>query len=156
MELALSTLISVVSSVALWALLPRGVVLTRAMRARGEWDPLMESWTLTNDSPLPVTFISVKYCSPETFDPVTDTIREIDVPADDGAAGATGVLLRFDDEVLEVRRQDHHSGWSGLSVPPGDTVSVFMSNNRTLRIRYRRSGWTGHLERRRLEVHSGV
>ena len=90
-------LISVVVGIALWAFLPRGVVLVRSVHTNHA-----DSWTIKNDSPLPVRLTSVRVASPDTVNLETHAIDENELPWD----GLLGVRLRFDDESTEIKRAD--------------------------------------------------
>jgi hypothetical protein len=46
--------------------------------------------------------------------------------------------------------------WRRLVLPPGDTLRATVLNNHDLRIKHRRSGWTGIFERREIKVHGSV
>lgn len=67
--------------------------------------------------------------------------------------GGYNAYLRFDDHVLETRRDDVFMPWCGVEVPPGETLSAHVGVNTALVIRYRRAGVFGFLERRRLAIH---
>jgi hypothetical protein len=155
-ELVVSSVVSIVTGVALWALLPRGVVLTRAVRTQSMiGQALYDTWEIKNDSPVPVTILSVTVAGPHTVDLKTSTVRDLELPVFEGDAHATdhGVSLTFDDDSSEISRVDASKPWRGLEIPPGDTLQAHVLNNRTLTIKYRRSGRTGLLERRSIVVH---
>lgn len=155
-ELLVGSLVSVLTSVALWALLPRGIVLTRSVRSqdfRGQ--PMTDTWELRNDSALPIRIVSVTVCGPHTYDHSRNKIAEIDLPIFEGR-GKEGASLVFDDETLEIRRTDTARSWRGIEIPPGDTLEAVVENNRTLRIRYRRAGRFGIMERREISIHGYV
>jgi hypothetical protein len=150
-DVLIGAVVSVVTALGLWAVLPRGVVLTREARAqdlRGE--QLLDTWTLRNSSSLPIRITSVTVASPETYDANQDKILEVELPVLDGDGG---VLLAFDDHVLETRRVEQNQPWRRLEVPPGDTLQATVMTNRTLRIKYRRAGFFGILERREVSIH---
>jgi hypothetical protein len=154
-EVLIGTVLSVLTGVGLWAVLPRGVVLTRSVRGRNfAGDPLPDTWELRNDSALPVHIVSVTTRGIQTFDPESGKIHDIEVPPEPGED--LGVSLHFDDEQLEIARSDRGRTWRGLIVPPGDALQVTVMNNRTLRIRYRRAGALGVLERREVSIHGGA
>lgn len=142
-----SALVTVIAGLALWALLPRGVVLTRARKANER-----DSWTIRNDSPLPIQLTSVRIAAPETVDLESHTVGEPDLPWD----GILGVRLSLDDFTAEIARQDWQRAWGEVSVEPGDTLTAHVPTNTTLYLDYRRAGWSGVLERRSLVIHGGV
>ena len=122
-EVLINAVISVVTGIGLWALLPRGVVLTREVRSQdGRGEPLLDTWILRNRSALPVQIISVRVLSPETHDAGTGRMAELELPVQDGE-DAIGVSLRFNDHVLDVGRTGQRS-WRGLEVPAGETLSA--------------------------------
>lgn len=137
----------------LWTVLPRGVVLTRAYRARDLADePLYDTWELKNDSAIPVQLVSVAMQSPETMDKQgVIHWRELPTLLED----VHGIDVRMDDEQLGYKSQDGDK-WRGFIVPPGDTMQVQVTNLKTLRIRYRRAGWLGIFERREIRIHGGA
>lgn len=132
---------------ALWAFLPRGVVLVRATKASKP-----DSWTIRNDSPLPVRLRSVRVASPETVNLESDTVEEPELPWD----GLLGVHLKFDDETAEIRRADWRRPWRHVVVGPGETLTAHVPVNTSLHIDYRRAGWSGVFERRHLDIHGTI
>jgi hypothetical protein len=154
-EVLISAAVSVTTGIGLWALLPRGVVLTRRVRTR-DWagNPLSDTWELRNDSALPVHIMSVTTQGIHTFDPESGKIHTVELQAE--PAKDFGVSLHFDDEQLEIARSDRARDWGGLTVPPGDTLHATVRNNRSLRINYRRAGILGVLERREVRIHGGA
>lgn len=136
--------VSIGTGILLWMFLPRGVVLTRAVRMYDSAGELLDdTWGLKNDSPLPVRLTSVR----------------VIMPGYEGELGPDGhelVWLTFDDETTEIAREDGRTPWSKTVILPGDTLTAAISNNTTLRIQYRRAGWSGVFERRRLEIHGAV
>lgn len=154
-DVLIGAAVSVLTGVGLWALLPRGVVLTRRVRTRDVAGfPIHDAWELQNDSPLPVRIISVTTEGIHTFDPDTERIREVEVPTE--PSEDFGVSLRFDDQTLEIARTERGLPWRSLVVPPGDRLQAIVTNNRTVRVRYRRAGMLGVLERRQVELHGGA
>jgi hypothetical protein len=150
-ELALGAIMSILTGLALWLVLPRGVVLTRSVRAedfRGR--PMYDTWELRNASALPVRITSVTVLGPHTYDSRRDKIIAVEF---NNSEDEHGVQLRFDDATLDTVRTDRGLPWRGLEVPPGDTLEAKVLNNRALRIRYRRAGWSGVFERREVSVH---
>jgi hypothetical protein len=148
MERMVDVVVSVLTGFALWALLPRGVVLTRSVRAADLLgNPKYDTWEILNNSALPIQVVHVRFT-----DPTADGIRMRDLPTFEGS-GALGVSLTFDDATLEIRRSTSDRPWRGQVVPPGETLEAHLVNNRTMIIQYRREGWTGIFERRTLEIH---
>ena len=137
----IDVLVSIATGVLLWALLPRGVVLTRARRTENaKGDTLHDTWEIKNDSPLPVRLTSVRVVMPG---------HEGDMPWDGGPHGLT---LRFDDDTAEIAREDWQRPWNHVVVRPGDTLEAHVPNNITLMIEYRRAGWSGVFERRKTRI----
>jgi hypothetical protein len=150
-ELALGVIMSILVSLALWMVLPRRVVLTRSVRAedfRGR--PMYDTWALRNASALPVRTTSVTVLGPHTYDSRRDKLIELEL---NNSKDGDGVQLRFDDVTLDTARTDPGLAWRGLKVPPGGSLEAKISDNRTLRIRYRRAGLSGVFERREISVH---
>lgn len=142
-------LVSVAVGIGLWLFLPRGVVLIRIWPVRDWQDNVLpDTWGLRNDSALPMRIRSVAY-----------------LQASEGSAwgemppeGTNGVDLNLDDETDEVRRTDRRPmiPWSKIVIQPGDTMKAQISVNSALRIKYRRAGWAGVLERREITIHGFV
>lgn len=155
-EVLVGAVFSVITGVGLWAVLPRGVVLTRTVRTQDALGQLMrDTWEIRNDSALPVRITSAIVVGAQTFDPETERINEIELPVFEGE-GTLGVTLTFDDEVLEIRRTGTEQLWNQQVIPPGDTLQAVVGINTSLRIEYRRAGRFGHFERRELEIHGYV
>lgn len=154
-ELIASTLVSIAVGAALWAVLPRGVVLTRSFPAStADGQILLDTWRVKNDSPLPIRITSVAVRGLGTVNRQTEKIEWVQLkPDDEKSRGAT---LHLDDEVSEIRRLDAPVAWNRVIVPPGDTMKAHVMNNTDLRIRYRRSGWLGVFERRTLTISGGA
>lgn len=142
--IGVEVLVSIATGVLLWAFLPRGVVLTRAVKTENRTgEPLDDTWELKNDSPLSLTLTSVRLAMPG---------YERDLPWD----GEHGVRLCFDDETAEIAREDFQRPWNEVVVEPGDTLEAAMQSNTSLLIEYRRAGWLGVFERRRVVIHGHV
>ncbi len=147
MDPIIDVLAPALTGLALWALLPRGVVLTRAVRhSHPDGTRALETWEVLNDSPLPVKITRVQVIGPR----VDAELSGVD---DDPELN---VSLTYDDETLEMARTDHRHRWRGLRVLPGDTLAAAVGVNRSVCIRYRRAGWLGVLERREIEIHGVV
>ncbi|MER6938001.1 hypothetical protein ABTX24_22270 [Nocardioides sp. NPDC127514] len=155
MELIANTLASVAVGVALWAVLPRGVVLTRSFPAStADGHILLDTWRVQNDSPLSIRIASVAARGPSTVNRQTGDIEWVELKPDDEKL--RGAALHLDDEVAEIRRLDRPIAWSKEIIPPGDTLKAYVMNNTDLRIRYRRAGWLGVFERRTLTISGGA
>lgn len=154
-DLLVNTAVSIAASLGLWALLPRGVVLTRAVRSHNHHgEPVGSTWNLRNDSALPIRIRSVRVTGLSTFNHATEQQREIELPlAGDRADGAS---LSFDDSTLETLLYVHHRSWKGVTIPPGDTLQAVVPNMHGLRIKYRRAGCFGILERREIVISGGI
>jgi hypothetical protein len=153
-ELLVSTVVSILVALALWAVLPRGVVLTRRIRAQ-DWkgEPLFDTWEIRNESPLPVTLIAATYSSAMTYHE-DSAMRERVLPGwlpPDQEAGI-GVSLAYDDEVLEISREEWQRPWRGQCLRPGDALVAVVKNNCTLKVQYRRAGLFGVFERRTVTI----
>ena len=160
MDVLLGGLISLAIGLGLWAFLPRGVVLTRELCVRTPaGEPQYQTWQIRNASPLPVRIARVTYSGVNAYNPISEKIEERDLPGwvPHEEEASLGIRLHFDDEVLEMTRDDGHKDtWRGHVVPPGDTLTAFVNLNRTLSIRYRRGGLLGFAERRTLRSNGGV
>lgn len=139
----------------LWAFLPRGVVLTRKERkvAPGG-QPTPDMWVLTNNSPVTVRLTSVRVVSPNNFNPKTERIDELPLPV--FGDPDTGVELELGDHTTDVARADFERPWPEVEVAAGDTLIARVPVQTSLKIAYRRAGWTGVLERRALIIHGDV
>ena len=150
-----SSLVSVLTGLALWAVLPRGVVLTRTpLTSDHKGDPLFNRWTVRNESALPIRLTKVSHSGVHTYEDATGRIQEQDLPP--FIETDIGISLNFDDEVLVLTRDDGSRSWSEQVIPPGDTLTAYVDLNRTLRIRYRRAGLLGVFERREITIDGGV
>jgi hypothetical protein len=149
------TLVSIAVGVALWAVLPRGVVLTRSFPATtADGQILLDTWKVTNASPLPIRITSVAVRGLGTVNRETEEIQWVELDPDD--AKSRGATLHLDDEVSEIRRLDRTTSWNRVIIPPGDTMKAHVMNNTDLRIRYRRAGWLGVFERRTVTISGGA
>ena len=147
----ISVLVSVVVGVCLWLFLPRGVVLTRRENTN---EHSFEAWTIRNESALPVKILSAAALSVTTYNERRDRFDHIELDPD--AESTHGISLSHDDEVDYVRMQDWSRSWKGEILRAGDTLSASVSLNCSLIIEYRRAGWSGVFERRKLVIHGGV
>lgn len=139
----------------LWAVLPRGVVLTRSARLVDlDGRPLSDTWEIRNASAIPVQISSVRVVSPFTYNTDSDRLEEQELGCD--GAPDLGVELHLDDETAEFGRKDWQRPWSAVIVPPGDTLQARVGCNTTLLVSYRRSGRTGFFERREIAVHGYI
>jgi hypothetical protein len=147
--------ISLLVGLGLWAVLPRGVVLTREPKKYppGVDPSRVGEWTIRNASALPVRLTKVVRSGIDTFDTDTGKIRE--VPLETCTGSGSDVTLSFDDETLYYW-QEAADDWNGLVVPPGDTLTAYVNLNRTLTIHYRRNGMFGVFERRSVSLDGGV
>ena len=149
---AASTLVGI----ALWLLLPRGVVLTRQMRTTdGREEPLRDTWVLRNDSAVAARLLRVQVTNFTMY----DHARKRFVPQilTDDLGARTGVKMALDDQVGEISRGETLAGrWAGVVVEPGDTIQVTVPNNTDVRVDYRRGGLAGVLERRHVLIRGGV
>lgn len=142
-ELGLGVVISTVQALLLWLLLPRGVVLKRTPLSDirdGTYGPVEDRWLIRNESSVAARIVSVTLLAPSG--PSTPELAE-------------GGPLELDDEIAELSRTDRRDPWSEVTIPPGDALVAHVVNNRDIEIQYRRAGWAGVLERRRIKV-SGV
>lgn len=153
-------LVGVVAStlvgIALWLLLPRGVVFTRQMR-NTDWrgQPLFDTWLLRNDSAVAARLLRVQVTNSSMYDDTRG--RFVPQIFRDDPAASTGVKMSLDDQVEEQTRQEALVGrWTGVVVEPGDTIQVTVPNNTDVRVDYRREGWAGVLERRHVRIRGGV
>ncbi len=144
---------SALTGFVLWAVLPRGVALTRSLRVT-DWDgsPLHDTWTIKNDSPIPVLITSVAWQGVMTMD--GDTLRWCELPAENSEIHGVGLVP--EEEQIYYRVTDALGRWRGLVLPPGDTLRATVMNNHDMRIKYRRAGATGVFERREIRVNGGV
>lgn len=138
---------SLVVGILLWFLLPRGVVLTKRWATEyGTGAPVPEAFTITNDSALPIEIIGVDgpgFTTGQTWEPYPN-------PTD--ANGYSTIRLSFDDMSVDLERERREPGWKGVRIPPGETMTAVVPGIMALRIRYRRAGWSGALERRSLTI----
>ncbi|WP_159623384.1 hypothetical protein [Ruania rhizosphaerae] len=137
---------SALTGLGLWAFLPRGVALTR----RYGNEP--ETWILQNISPVPVRIISVEWQGVDTM--TGDRILWQAVPVGAQHDAAVRIVPAEDDRFYALTLE--HERWSGFVVRPGDSLHARVLSNRTVRIRYRREGWTGLFERREIRIDGGT
>ena len=147
----IGAVVSVLTGLGLWAVLPRGVVLTRSM---SQQEP--GTWELRNDSALPVRLTSVTVEGAITYNEKTGKIEVLDLPPEclpgDRFLGAE---LAFVDPATENLRTAYTPPWRGQMVPPGDMLRAAVMRNARLRIKYRRAGWFGVFERRETAIDGG-
>ena len=134
MELIVGGCVSMLASLLLWFFLPRGVVLT----SPGD-DTAFQ--IVRNESPLPVRILKVTLSGSALID---DKGRFIEVDVTDSY-----------DEYLQVLGEGD-AAWRGHIIAPGHGVGVQVHVNSCVTIRYRRAGWSGVLERRRVDIFGGV
>lgn len=143
----LGTAGSLLVGVVLWLLLPRGVVLTKRWAVEyGTGTPIPVTFTITNDSAVEVQIISVDgpgFTSGTTWEPYPNPLDLDD---------ASTMLLTLDDFGLDIQREEKSPSWKGVRIPPGETMSARVDGIMAMRVRYRRSGPFGVLERRSLEI----
>lgn len=143
MELVAGGGVSILCSLLLWLFLPRGVVLTSEEQG---YDPdcnQCAQWSVKNESALPVRILSASVNGVETYNEATGKFGDVDV------SGEEGRLMLGDGfgDPPETR---------GYVVFPGQTFAVHVDLNQELTIRYRRAGWSGLLERRKLSIFGGL
>lgn len=147
---------SAVVGLALWLLLPRGVVLTRN-RMTQDWAgrPIYDTWALRNDSALPIRVRRVLVTSASLPDGPSGQFAPRPLTAD--LQKRTGASVQLDDEIAEITREEAQGGrWEGVRVEPGDSLIAHVPNNTGLTVHYRRAGVAGVLERRTVRVQGGV
>jgi hypothetical protein len=115
-------------------------------------EPLYDTWTVQNDSALPVRILTVQYYGGDTHNHPDGPWRDMTDELDE----RRGVYLRLDDEVPEMGRLDARRPWSRVVVPPGDTMTAGVPNLTDLRIKYRRAGFFGFTERREVRIRGGM
>lgn len=132
-------LISLVAGVVVWLGVPRGVVLVKSTRDPEDQERRPDTWTVTNDSSLPIRVRSAHFVSPD-------------------GKSEVGRYWTFVDDTLAVRQDEKDDGgsWKGVVIPPGEELRAHVPVNHTMVIRYRRDGMTGWFERRQLEIHGYV
>jgi hypothetical protein len=100
-EVLFSASVSIMVGVTLWALLPRGVVLTRSFPAVApDGRVLLDTWRLRNESPLPVRIRSVAVSGVGTYDDTKGALRWLEVGTED--EDGLSATLHLDDEVTEI------------------------------------------------------
>lgn len=147
----LGILVSVLVGLGLWLWLPRGIVLVR-QRDTDSYD----TWTIQNDSPLPVRLSEVTISGISIVDTQTGVLTSVPLPCDGDRMKDLGVDMYLDDEVDEISRYDWSTPWNKVVLGPGDTMTAQVANNTTMLIKYRRAGWSGILERRTLRISGGA
>jgi hypothetical protein len=151
MEVVIGAVLSVLTAFGLWAVLPRGVVLTRSVRG---YQGIQSMWELRNDSALAVRIRSVKVMGPITYNEETGKIDEIELPPEylpgDKYFGA--FKLAFIDPVTEIMRADQLQPWSKQVVLPGDSLRADVVSNVRMQVKYRRTGPFGIFERREIAI----
>lgn len=153
-DFLMNSLGSVFVGIALWALLPRGVVLTRRRRLRNHREePMLGTWELRNNSSIPIRIESVLVAGPAA--PGRGSGRQ---PGNKLILGQEpeGVSLAFDDGGLDTLLHATRSTWKGVTIPPGDTLQAAVGAMWCLQVKYRRKGWCGLLERRQIVVNGGI
>lgn len=152
MEFVIDVVVALATGALLWALLPRGVVLTR--RPIDFPNGVDEMYLLrrgdvrvTNDSAMPVQILSVMFRSAQHPDR-----RSLDlVGAED-----FGPWLDLEDEIDSITKSEQGLRWDQVVVPPGDSLIARVPGNSDLRITYRRAGFWGFAERRVISIHGSV
>ncbi|XKH54426.1 hypothetical protein LG284_05400 [Citricoccus nitrophenolicus] len=146
---AIGLLASTIVGIALWLLLPRGVVITRGMPARDEFGvPIPDSWVLRNQSALPVQILDVRYRGSSTYvderlvwkplTPAELTMEPFSASLDTDVGGGA---------------MSNDSRWSTIQLGPGNGLVLRMPLHHELKMQYRRSGWAGIFERRTVTIH---
>ncbi len=140
----LGTLGSLLVAVGLWVVLPRGVVLTKSHPVANvvTGEVLLDTWSIKNVSALPAVIEVVTYMHMGMPEPRL-------LPND----GIATCSLTFDDEVLEIGREERQGPWRGAIVPPGESLTAHVGANHMLTLKYRRAGRGGRFERRNLTIH---
>ena len=147
---------AVLFAILLWLVLPRGAVLVRRPRWHyPDGTPLYDTWEVRNDSAVAVRIRSAAYMGSGTYDDARGRMNWHELPTNAQDSGLL-VDLSLDDEVPEMRRLDAEQPWRKVVILPGDAMVAHVPNNHDLRIRYRRAGLWGFLERREIRVHGGV
>ena len=151
MELIAGGGISILCSLLLWLFLPRGVVLTSTELPYSEtgYEPPYDElevrgtiWRVKNESPLPVVILKATISGMATYDETAESFGEIDV---------TDTYDKY-----LILDSDGDPSWRGHITQPGDTFLASIDLNSNLKIKYRRDGWSGVLERRQLVIFGGV
>lgn len=139
-----------VMGVVLWLLLPRGIILTRTFAPVDSKNRRkLDTWSLRNESSLPIRVARAEYRGADTYsngslawirlNPADMVSDRFELQLDSDLSGGE-VLAGFDK-------------WRQFTLPPGDALLVRMPNNSQLRVRYRRAGLGGIVERRSIEIH---
>ena len=158
MDLIVGGGISICASLLLWFFLPRGAALTcRELKINKSnehpWqtspdhhrlqqvavvDQNISLRRIKNETAIPVRILKVSIRGLETWNDITGTFEDIDVTSE--------VLLIYTEGF-----GDAPDAYLAI-VNPGETFSVLVAYNETMTIQYRRAGWSGLLERRRLSI----
>ncbi|MEE6289304.1 hypothetical protein V2J52_16745 [Georgenia sp. MJ173] len=146
-DFLLGVLASAITGVVLWAVLPRGVTLTRSVEGV---EP--DAWLVRNVSAVPAQLTSVTWQGVDTVEGDKVVWRDVPVEAEHDAA----LRLVPNEDQLFYELTLTRRRWRGFVIPPGDDLTATVFNNRTLRIKYRRAGITGIFERRELRIHGGT
>jgi hypothetical protein len=150
-EVVIGAALSVLTGFGLWAVLPRGVVLTRSDRG---YEGIQNVWELRNNSALPVQITSVTVMGAITYNEETGKIDEIELPPEylPGDKYFGIFSLAFLDPVTEIVRADQLRPWRGQVVLPGDALRALVVPNARMLIKYRRAGPFGIFERREIAI----
>jgi len=161
-DVAVEVVLALVTGIALWLLLPRGVVLTKQHPITDPFTGqiLPDTWRITNASSLPIRIMSITESGLHTFGHELPTRRRDRLwgwlhrrPKQRHPPVGFGASIAFDDSVQETRRTDcEHPVWTNEVVPPGETLTAEVRVNAAMHIAYRRDGWSGVFERRKLTV----
>ena len=127
-DLIANTLVSIAVGAGLWAVLPRGVVLTRSFPATAaDGRVLLDTWKVQNDSPLPIRITSVAAWGLGTVNRLNEEIEWVEFGSADEKVTRSNLAPR--------RRgvRDPTAGspdpWNKVIVPPGDTLKAHVMNN---------------------------
>jgi hypothetical protein len=142
----LDIVVGLLTGLVLWAVLPRGVVLTRS-RSMTEND----TWYVKNESALPVRIVSITWLGSETHDDNKRNHVERELEG-----RVHGVKLALVDSDADTSRVEQRRPWDKVIVSPGDSLRATVLNMRGLRIRYRRAGLLGIFERREVRIQGGT
>lgn len=147
-NLAIGLLASTIVGIALWLFLPRGVVITRSNPARDvHGEPILDSWVLRNESPLPVQILDVRHLGISTI--VDSHPAWMPVAPSELANEPFVVCLDSD---IGGGAMSNSSEWNTVRLTPGDGLVLRMPLHHKLEMRYRRAGWTGVFERRAITI----
>lgn len=152
METVIDVVIALATGALLWALLPRGVVLTRRpIDYPNEVDEMnllrRGDVRVTNSSAIPIQILSVMFRSAE---------HPVKVSLDLMGPRDYGPCLDLEDEIDSITKSEQGLPWNQVVVPPGDSLIARVPGNSDLRITYRRAGLWGLAERRAISIHGSV